>query len=116
MSGKAEFFRQEIPPHLLKHSVNQQRIKYMRGGEERTFGKRNKATIAEKRRVTAEKRQHDFSNNFPRAQFERSLRNVFNGGATLENIIYVMRQITKFEEQVEVDDGVEITMINLLRE
>lgn len=110
MPSRAERFRREmIKTPLANHSGNQRRIKFMREGEQRVFGRRNKATRAERRR-------NDFSNNFSRAQFERSLRNVFNGGATLENIAHAMQQIKKFEEPVEVVEGVEITIINLSKE
>lgn len=95
MTNKAE--REKIVGRgsaVAKHSLNQYTTKTLREYEEKGVD-RKAAGAAKKRR-----RQEQFEQNLPKAQFDRALGHILEGRATPEDINYALKNIGRYEKRV----------------
>lgn len=114
MTTRTEIERRRIiesgSPLQRKTSLSQRNLSKQTVIEGKVFRSNNiKAKKAEERR----KREEDFIKKIlPRQQFDRCLTHIMNGGATVGNILYVLQHIGGYEQTVQTENGLEITIVD----
>ena len=92
-----------------RNSLNQRSIKRRTERVRKFTGNdKSKAARAERRREERRIAHQRFLDNLPGRQFVRALDHAMNGGATFEEIDYVMRHIGDFERPLA---GSEVTIV-----
>lgn len=116
MSTRIEALREEMVESgspLIHHSLNQKKLRSMIDGEHKAFGNPDSKGARAQRRRKSTKR---FIEELPGCQFNRSLEHMLDGGATDEDIFYILRHIEEHEKRIgRTDNGTQITRVNFTR-
>lgn len=112
MTSKSEALKRKIiesgSPLQRRTSLNQRNLGRQVDIEGKVFGETNIKA------AKAEARKQKFIRQLPRQQFDRSLGHMLNGGATNEEIVYVLEQIGRYEKPLG-NNGYEVTIVDFVR-